>query len=310
MSKQVVAKPKMPLPRQVAIFYAPIAALLLILFASSVWFNRYIFDTNTFTATASSAITSESSTKALATEITDRLLQDRPVLKQVLNDRVVTLLAALLETDLSDRVVQKSVSTMQTTITSKDPQNVEIDLTPIKTILSEVLTLGRQLTDRPVEEQRFDPNSLPDKIVLVNADALPNIYALGLTMMWLAPLLLLLIIFLVLYPLYRAFRLGLKTLKQVLLAQGVILFAGGLLALALGPLIKPPLLATVQSMNVRVVVNNLYDVFIAAFNSVAIWLIIVPSIILLLAALGIQLWPTIQRWIAPRTNKGKQAQTP
>lgn len=288
-----------------------IAAVLLIVFASMVWFNRYIFDTETFTATATPALTSDSSTKAIATEITDRLLEDRPVLKQVLSDRVITLLAALLTTDLSDRAIQKAVSTLQITMTSNNPQPVEVDLSGLKALLSQLLTFGRQLTGRPEEEQRIDPESIPDSIVLLDQNKVPNVYALGVTLMWLAPVLFIAILVLIGYTLYKAGRAGLNVLRNVLLFQGVALFGAALLAFLIGPLLKPQLLGVASSPNIRTVTENLYNAFVARFNDVALSLILVPSLILLIVALGIWLWPSISHWVTRhgRTDQARKAGT-
>lgn len=300
----------MSIVKKAAVFYAPVTGLLLLLLATSVWCNRYLFDTDNFTATATSALTESSTSKALANEITDRLLQDRPLLQRTINDRVVGLVAALLESDLSERVIEKSVSRLQVMLTTQHPQPVEIDLTTIKTILTQVLALGRVLTDRPVEDQKIDPETIPDKITLVDPSTLPNFYSVGLTMMWLAPVFLLAALALTVYPLYRAARTSLVSLKQVLAIFGGITLAFGLLALFIGPLIKPPVLSAVVSSNIRIVVDNVIDEFIATFNSVVNVVIIWPAVLMLIAALCLQLWPTIHRKIteltASRTTKPKR----
>ncbi len=140
MKAATAKSPKMSIVKRVALFYAPVVGLLLMLLASSVWFNRYLFDTDNFTTVATAALTEDSTSKALANEVTDRLLDGRPLLKRTINDRVVGLVAALLESDLSDQVMQKSVSRLQIMLTSRDPQPVEIDLTPVKTVLVQVLS--------------------------------------------------------------------------------------------------------------------------------------------------------------------------
>ncbi len=171
--------------------------------------------------------------------------------------------------------------------------------------------MGRSLTDRPVEDQKIDPETIPDKITLVDPETLPNFYSLGITMMLIAPFLVVAIIYLLSYPIYRAARAGIKTLKQVLALQGAVIFSFGLLAVAIGPLIKPPILASLTSPNIRVVVDNIIDAFVGAFNGVAVSIIMVPAIILLLAALCLQLWPFINQKItgytaARRTNSSKR----
>lgn len=293
---------KMSIVKRVAVFYAPVTGLLLLLLATSVWCNRYLFDTDNFSSTATAALTEDSTSMALANEVTDRLLENRPLLKRTINDRVVGLVAALLKSDLSDRVMEKSVSRLQVMLTTNNPKPVEIDLTTVKSVLTQVLALGRVLTDRPVEDQKINPDTIPDKITLIDPSTLPNFYGFGLTMMWLAPVLLLSVLALTIYPIYRAARTSLVSLKHVLAIQGGIILAFGFLALFIGPLIKPPVLANITSSNIRVVVDNVIDAFISAFNGVATAVIIWPAIILLVAALCLQLWPTVHKKITELTT--------
>lgn len=281
------------LSRRLIAITVAIAAVALLLFNSAVWFNRYIFTTANFTSTAMPAILSDASTDAVATEITDRLLQERPALRSTINDRVIKLMSALLETDLAGRLVEKSVTTLQIAITSQNPQVVAIELSGIKNVLSQVLTLGRQLTDRPVEEQRINVDEIPDQIVLLDPKNLPNIYAFGSTMLWLSPLMLLTTLGALGYPLYRAFRIGRDTVKKVLAIQGGVIIGAGLFGLAIGPLLKPNVLAPISSPNIRVVTENIIDAFITRFNDQTILLMIVPGLLFLLAALAVHLWPRI-----------------
>lgn len=273
-------------------------ALLAIIFVSVVWFNRYVFDTKNFTDIVTPAITSESSTRAIASEVTDQVLQDKPLLRRVIGDREVRLLSALLSTDLSNRVIQRSVSTLQTTMTSPDPQSVTIDLSGTKNTLSQGLAIGRSITNTPEDQQRINTNDIPDEIVLLDANNVPNFYTLGTTLMWLSPLILLSMIVLFVYPLYRASKLEIKQVRNILGIQGSSLLLAGILATLLGIFFKPIALASIANPNARVIAENVYDAFIGIFTTLASVLIITPAVFLLLVALGIWLWPTIFPYVS------------
>jgi len=291
------------LSKRLIVITTLVACFFLLLFNTAVWLNRYIMSTDTFTATALPALQSESSTQAIATEVTDKLLENRPVLRSTINDRVVTLVAALLGTDLSDRLVEKSVRTLQISLTTANPKIVAIDLGAIKNIIAQVLTIGRALTDRPVEEQRVNVNDIPDKIIIFDPTPLPSFYAVGLTALWLAPLALLAVLGCLLYPLYRAFRIGVSELKRLLTIQGGAIVIAGLLALSLGPLVRPTVLAQISSENLRVVADNLMTAFLTTFNQQTFWVILFPGLVMLLIALVIQVWPWAHQLYRSRTNK-------
>lgn len=292
--KRPEARKSPPHQRRLIILSVIGATILLLLFNTAFWFNRYVFSSENFNSIASSALLSDSSTDALANEVSDRLLQDRPVLKSVLSDRTTRLIAALLNTDLSERIVKKTVTTLHIAVTSSNPQVVAIDLSNIKNIIAQVLEVGRTLTDRPAEAQRIDVNQIPDQIVLLDPKDLPNIYTLGVTMLWLAPITIIGTLILLAWPIYKAWSRR-KQLSQLIAIQGGALLLGGLLALALGPLIKPPTLAPIESPNIRIVTENLIDAFILKFNEQSFWVMILPGLVFLVVALVLYLWPTIQR---------------
>lgn len=290
------------LSRRFIVITTLVACFFLLLFNTAVWLNRYVMSTDKFSETALPALLNQSSTQAIASEVTDKLLEDRPVLKSTLNDRVVSLVAALLQTDLSERLVERSVRTLQISLTTANPKVVAIDLSGIKNVVAQILSLGRELTDRPVEEQRIDVDDVPDQIVIFDPSTLPSMYAVGLTALWLTPLALLTVLGCLLYPLYRAYRIGVAELKRLLTIQGGAVVITGLLALSLGPLVRPTVLAQVSSENLRVVTENLLTAFLATFNEQTIWFILVPGFVMLLVALVLQIWPWAMRTYRNRSS--------
>jgi hypothetical protein len=259
-----------------------LAAFLLIVTNSAVWFNNYIFDSNNFTKLTTQAIQEESSRTALATEITDRLLENRPALKGVIDEPMIKLTSGLLGSNAAQTALNKTVSQFQIIITSKNPQNVSFDLSSIKQTLSQVLTVAGNLTGKNTENAQVRVEDVPDTITIINVDNLPNIYMLGVVLLWVAPIATLIAAGLLAYLVYRA-RYSRHVSAVVLAVEGGILFLAGLFALALGPIFKPPLLANVPSENMRVVVENIYQVFIDKFNQQAS-IIFVLAILLAIAA--------------------------
>jgi hypothetical protein len=292
-TKATTARPIKSLSTRAVALWTALAIFLLIIANSAIWFNRYIFDTKQFTTIATTSLTSESSQQALADEVTDRLLQNRPVLKKVLDDRVNRLIQALLGTDLNTKLIQKSVTTLHTAITSKNPQDVAIDLSGVKSIVVKVVTAAREVTDRPEDQYKIDLNDIPDKIVLVDTSKLPNIYTIGVVVMWVGLLSFFASLGLLIYLFVKAFK-SRDRLKQTLAIVGSGFVVGTIVAMLLGPLFKPSVLAQVKSSNIRVVADNLYSAFFSRFNSQTAWLMLIPALILLAIWLWLELWPRLR----------------
>lgn len=258
------------------------AAILLVIANSAVWFNNYIFDSGNFTKLTTQAIEEESSRTALATEITDRLLEKRPALKGAIDEPMIKLTSGLLNSNAAQTALDRTISQFQVIITSKNPQDVSFDLSSLKQTLSQVLTVAGNLTEKDTEKAQIRVEDIPNTITIIDVDNLPNIYTLGVVLLWVAPIATLIAAALLIYLVYRA-RYSRQVSSIVLAVEGGILLLAGLFALALGPIFKPPILANVPNENMRTVVENIYQVFIDKFNQQAS-IIFVIAILLLLAS--------------------------
>lgn len=234
------------------------AGVFIILANTAVWTNRYLFDSTNFTTTAVSSLTSESSRKALATEITDLALQDYPKIKSVVDDTAVNFISGLLASSRTEKVLTGLSSKLQIFLTSPKREAVVINLENSKEAISKLIQIsGRE------DETRIDVNKIPDQIPVFNPDNFPNFYDYGVTLNWLSPLFGLGAVALLAWP-YVANR---QKYQELLVIQGVIIAGFGFFALLIGPTVKPMILGNVQSSNMRVVVGNLYSDFISTFNS-------------------------------------------
>lgn len=280
------------------ILFSFLAAILLVIANTALWFNTYIFNGDNFTRLTTQAIEQESSRTALATAITDRILEDRPRLKQVIDEPVIKLTSGVLGSDLAQTALTKTVSQFQIILTAEKPENVTLDLSSIKQTLPQVIAIAGNISDRNTEAATLRVEDIPDTITIVNADNLPNIYRLGVALLWIAPIAALVAIAIFAYLIYRA-RYSRRLSAMVLATEGGMLIIIGLFALALGPLIKPPILANVANANMRIVVENIYQTFINAFNSQTQTIFMI-GILLIVVAL-IVLWT---KPIAARITKG------
>lgn len=242
-----------------------IASLLLVIANSAFWINKNIFDTDNFTKIAVTSVTSESSRQAIANEVVDRALQDKPIVKQIAGPTAVKLVGSLLSTDQFTKVLEVSVSKLQVYLTSSDQQSIVLNLSGVKSVFGQVISLAGDANSNAEAKV----NNVPDQIVLVNAENIPSFYKYGLVFLWLGPIAGILAIALLAYPYIRD-----RSRYYIIAAtQGAMLIVVGYLCQLLGPLFKPPLLANIPSANSRVVVGNLYDAFIGSFNSQSLLLV-------------------------------------
>lgn len=199
-----------------------LAGLLLIIVNSAIWVNTQIFNTENFTSTAVSSLSSESSRRAIGARITDEALKDRPVLKNIVGDHATNLISGLLATDQANKLLTASVSRMQVYVTSNNQQDVDIDLSGLKSILTRVVELSGS-----EQAEKIDPDKIPDKIVLIEEENVPDIYMYGVILSWIAPLGLLLAIGLI----ATAYITDRKRYSSTMIVHGVVFVSAGLLSL-------------------------------------------------------------------------------
>lgn len=267
-----------------------ISMVLLLITNSAIWFNSQIFNSSNFTSTAVTAITSDSSRQAIGARITDELLADRPVIKNFAGDQITNVIAGLLGTDQAERLLTSAVSRMQIYVTSNDQQDVALDLSGIKNTISQLASTLN--TDRA---NNIDVNKIPNNLVLVNADNVPDLYSYGVVLSWLAPASALGALALFAVPYIKAK----EKYKLILSVQAAAITAAGLLSLLVGPLFRPMALQPFQNVNGRTVVANIYDAFIQTFNSQSTTLVYL-GLAVGLVAVGTWVYPVVYAQIKKR----------
>ena len=132
------------------------------------------------------------------------------------------------------------------------------------------------------QPDRINPDNIPDKIVIIEEKNVPSLYTYGVALSWLAAIGLLAAVALLAWP-YVVDR---KNYVSLMMFQGGLLAAVGLVSLLLGPLLRPSVLEPFPNPDGRVVVGNLYDAFIGTFTSQTMILV---GLGILVCAVGIAL---------------------
>ncbi len=234
-----------------------LAGVLLLLAQSSFWINHTIFDQKTFTTILGTTLQTESNKQAIAKVIVNKALQDRPLLNRTVGEKTTTLVAGLLGTDFASQTFDTLINRSYAYLTSEDPEPIAIDLLSIKTPIAGLVSFA-ELLGRDVS---FDPNSIPDSILIFSSEDLPDIYKFSISMLWLGPIFWLSGLGLLIAYVYR----GRKSLnKRVYIAGGVII-ASSVIGIAFGPLLPPPLVALVPTIELRPVVNSVIAALLQPF---------------------------------------------
>jgi len=268
-------------PRLRLVLLSSLAALLLLVANSALWVNRVIFNTENFSQITTDSLLSESSRDAMATEIVDRALQDRPAAKTVVQEPATKFISGLLDTTQAHTVVSKVSSKLQIVLTSEKRENVEIDLTGIKQTATKLIDLAGKEDGQAATKVE----NIPDSVTLLDTSKFPTFYQLGTLFMWLAPITFIAGVLILAWPHLKAKKLQLDTL----LKQGLVVLAAYLLGLLVGPLFRPPILSQFSNSNLRTVAENLYNSFIASFNS-QIQLLLLLGLVMVIIPLGSRLY--------------------
>lgn len=253
-----MALQKSTLPRVGTFLLVCFASASLLLAQSSYWINHTVFNQQSFSAITTNAILSEQSRDAVAATIVDKVFEDAPIAKRVTGDRVTALVSGLLGTDLSNQAVSALSSRGYAYITSPNRTDISINLSQIKEPLSTIVGVAQNQG----VDVRADPSEIPDEVVLLRNDALPDLSGAVTTMLWLSPLFWLGSI--LGFGLYIYFGRS-QYQRRVYITLGTIIGLA-ILGLAAGPFIPPPVAAAVPTISLRPVAESLARGFLEPFN--------------------------------------------
>jgi hypothetical protein len=279
--------------RTVSILLLLIASVSLFLAQSSYWVNHTVFNQQNFSSLVSEAVLEPDSRDAIASQVVDTALQNRPVIKKVIGDRAEKLVSSLLGSDFSSQAINRVVNATYKYITTPDRQDIKIELAGITTPISAILNLVQQGDSNAAQTV----DSIPDEIVLVQSDAFPNLSGVVSTMLWLGPLfwLVSLVGFIVYIYIHRA-----KYAKAVYIV-GTSIAVVAVLGILTRPALPPPVASLIPISNLRPVVENVSDAFLAPFQAQMVIMLVVTAIAVLIFSQRYTISGWIQKlgaWIA------------
>lgn len=241
---------------------------------SSLWVNSIIFDQQAFTNTTTEVILSQKSRDSIAQAIVDRAFDDRPVADRLIGDRAVTFVSGLLGSDISDKVLTRIASSGYQYLTSSDRQDVVINLSSIRDPLAGIISFAESRG----REVKFDINSIPEQIVLIDSDELPDV-ASYIRLLIIASFFLWLTVIL---SFGTYIILNKKDYIKSIYIVGTVIIGTSLVSLMTGPFVPPVVSSFVNNIQLRGVVSDLTSAYLQPFIS-QMYLTIVITALLLLA---------------------------
>lgn len=264
------------------------AAVTLFLAESAYWVNHTVFNKANFTNTVTTVVTTESNRDAIASAVVDRVFEDRPLAQRFLGDRATSLVSGLLGSDLSDQALTALTKKTYEYVTTSNRKDIAIDLTTIKTYLASIIAIAQ--TQGMGEKLENIQAAIPDKIVLVESKAVPDLSGTVKTMLWLGPLFWLGTIVMFASYIY----IGRARYAKRVYAVGGTITAVAVLGLLAIPFIPPPLAAAIPNIELRSVAESLATAFLAPFKSQMAYLLVMTLVVLAVFALRFKIYHGLQ----------------
>lgn len=266
-SKKVVKKYS-----KINILLLSITGFFLVLFQSAQWFNTYIADANNFSQISTNALLLESSRNAIGDEVADQVFKDKPVLKQVAQEPVSNIVSSMLNTKFASLGLEKMIQLLHNNITTAHPKSITFNLSQIKTVIQTVSQILPSSNKTPSESAQ----NIPDEITIIDKNSIPSLNKFVVAMAAIAPLSLLASFGAAVGYIIR----NRKAWKLVFAPLGISIMIASIAGLLIGPIFKPPLIATVSSFNARIIVGNVFDGFMQPFKQQQIQLLYIGAALL------------------------------
>lgn len=241
--------------------YFTISICLVMISLTAYWINNVIYDTSNFTRIAETALNKESSRQAIASRASELAFDGNPLLEATLSPKLHELLTGALNSSIAQKIIHNTVEDLQIVLTTSQKSPIVVDMKGIKAVLSK----GQEILPE-YEKINIDTAKLPDSIMIIDTTKIPNIYKYGIWASWIGPLSLALVLAMLGYWVKRGTRdnmiLRLRIVMQVLLIASLV-------AMFVGPLVKPTILSVAANAEAQSLLGNLYEGFISPFNQVA-----------------------------------------
>ena len=256
---------------QWAVIFLSVIAVILLLGANfSLWLNNYLFNRETFVTTSVEVFQKPAVRNAVGAEIVDQLFGDLPVVRQVVGEPVKGVISGFIASPTAKPLLRPVAEQANILLTAKEPQGIAFDISSVDNLLKPVFRILRREFSRTISLKK-----LPKKIVLLKKGEVPSIYRWGIVWLWAGPVFGLMGLGLIIGLVWRA---GAEGRPRVLRTTGVVLALASLIFIFLAKAIKAPVLASISGSNVRIIADNIFDVFAGRLTMQTWFLVLVGAL--------------------------------
>ena len=248
-----------PLSKTASAVVTVFAVILLLISTTYYWYKNYIYNVDAFSTRVVETIQTDQVSNAIAKEIVSEALSGAPLLENLLGDFATSAISGLLGSSEFEPVIDKAARKFHEIVIVEEPQDITLDISPIVNISSALLTVTT-ITELDVSEEIQDDlekiASMDTEVVLVEAEEIPSMYNITVTMAWLGPLAGFFGILLIIYALWAT-----ADRVQTVVNFGVFLSAGVLLYLLAIPYFQSIVVTSTTNPLTRVIVDAVFELF-------------------------------------------------
>jgi hypothetical protein len=119
-----------------------VAAISLFFAQSLTWIRGTLFDKDMFSQTVTQTLLADEGRQAVAAIVVDATLSNRPMVATVAGDRIQIYVAALISTDMGQRVVNGSISKAYDYVVIGDAGDISLQLATVKRPIEKIIALA------------------------------------------------------------------------------------------------------------------------------------------------------------------------
>jgi hypothetical protein len=237
------------------VLIAVLISVALLLASISFWYHQEILDRTNFTMTFSSGLLSESAKQAIASEIVDKGLSNRPLLKVAVGTTGKSAIYTILSSNAFQSEFNTFVGNIHVRMTSPNDPTIGINIVPLKEYVLPLVGLVR-----PDLTKNLNITELPDRVVLIPDKYIPKLYQFTPIITWIGIISALVVIIGAFYLFHR-----IQNKSYALRLLGIAITFGALISIGILKFAPNMMLSQIADVNAQVILKEVVSAFITSY---------------------------------------------
>lgn len=223
-----------------------LSVLFIWIFIFSIWYSNNITNRQNFVNKTTQILQTENVRNAISNEIIDIVKSKKPLVGTISAPVLSNIITGVLDTDLFTAIYKRMAGELHLQLTTKNPRPLLIDVAQTKEFIAPLIS-GKDAT--LLEE-------FPDQIIIIKKNQIPSLYLFGTYLGILGPALFIVSLVMLAF-------IWLKSANKIsfFFKLFITVSAFGLLIYFLIPTIGNYLIANFQSINLSIIVNEIFKTF-------------------------------------------------